>query len=106
MPLLEKPKHKAQRLLIGQPRVGLLEGCEMYLTVREVADRLRISQSSVYLLIESGRLAHHRLGARRGAIRVSEDDLAAYLAENRQDHRRESPSSPTGGRVKLKHIQY
>ena len=77
----------------------------MCLTVREVAERLRVSQSSVYLLVENGRLAHHRIGARRGAIRISEGDLAAYLAENRQDQMRESPAAPMVGRVKLKHIQ-
>jgi hypothetical protein len=54
---------------------------------------------------ESGRLAHHRIGARRGAIRISEDDLAAYLAESRQEQRLEILAAPTIGRVKLKHIQ-
>ena len=43
----------------------------MYLIVREAADRLRISPSSVYLLIEQGRLAHHRYRARRGASSAS-----------------------------------
>jgi excisionase family DNA binding protein len=44
----------------------------MYLTVHEVADRLRCSYSSDYLLVESGKLAHHRIGARRGAIRIAD----------------------------------
>jgi excisionase family DNA binding protein len=77
----------------------------VYLTVHEVADRLRVSQSSVYLLVESGRLAHHRIGARRGAIRISEDDLTAYLAESRQDQRRESAAAPLISPPKLKHIK-
>ena len=77
----------------------------MYLIVHEVAKRLRISQSSVYLLVESGRLAHHRIGARGGAIRISEDDLTTYLAESRQEQKREIRALPAIGRVKLKHIQ-
>jgi excisionase family DNA binding protein len=77
----------------------------MYLTVHEVADRLRVSHSSVYLLVESGRMAHHRIGARRGAIRISEDDLAAYLAENRQGQRSESPPAPPISLPTLKHIK-
>ncbi len=77
----------------------------MYLTVREVASRLRISASSVYLLVESGRLPHHRLGTRRGAIRVSEEDLAAYLADCRESRAEERPAPPPVSRPKLKHIR-
>ena len=77
----------------------------MYLTVREVATRLRVSASSVYLLVENGRLSHHRIGARRGAIRVSEEDLAAYLARCRQEGTEGRPAPPPVTRPKLKHIR-
>ncbi len=77
----------------------------MYLIVREAADRLRISPSSVYLLIEQGRLAHHRVGARRGAIRISEADLAAYLAACRQELTRDTPPPLPVARPKLKHLK-
>lgn len=56
----------------------------MLLTVPEVAVRLQISSSSVYLLIERGLLPHHRIGARRGAIRITEADLTAYLLACRE----------------------
>ena len=49
------------------------------LTVADVAKRLRCSPSLVYALIARGRLAHHRLGLGRGAIRVTEAQLAAFL---------------------------
>ena len=77
----------------------------MYLTVREAADRLRISPSSVYLLIEQGRLAHHRVGARRGAIRINETDLTAYLAACRQELNTNAPPPLPVARPKLKHIK-
>lgn len=77
----------------------------MYLTVAEVAQRLKIGVSTVYVLINSGQLLHHRIGARRGAIRISEDDLAAYLANCHAATRdASSPVSPTPMR-KLKHLK-
>jgi excisionase family DNA binding protein len=49
------------------------------LTVKEVAKRLGVSASQVYTLCASGRLLHHRFGVRRGAIRVTEEQLAAFI---------------------------
>lgn len=49
------------------------------LTVREVAEVLRVSGSLVYQLIEQHRLPVHRVGNGRGSLRVSEVDLAAYI---------------------------
>ncbi|WP_145383197.1 helix-turn-helix domain-containing protein [Botrimarina mediterranea] len=48
-------------------------------TVAMVAERLRVSRTTVYQLVESGKLAAHRVGGGRGAIRVSEEQLAEYL---------------------------
>jgi len=67
------------------------------LTVNEIAKRLNVCPSLVYGWVESGMLSHFRLGCRgkRGAIRVDEADLQAFLAmqkrEGRQDH---LPSHP------------
>ena len=49
------------------------------LTVKQVKDRLNLSRSSVYALIDSGELKSYRLGAGRGAIRVSEKQLEDFL---------------------------
>lgn len=69
------------------------------LKVREVAARLSCSVSTVYHLLETGRLPHHRCPG----IRVSEEQLAEYLAATVRNHpdavsrvRRTSP--------RLKHI--
>lgn len=75
-----------------------------FLTIREVAQLLKLSQSSVYQLVEAGRLAHHRIGHGRGSIRVSERDLLAYLERCRQEIR-EKPVVTRAPRVKLKHLR-
>jgi excisionase family DNA binding protein len=49
------------------------------LTVQDVAGELNVSSSLVYGLIASGEIACHRIGKRRGTIRVRRDDLDRYL---------------------------
>lgn len=50
-------------------------------TVKEVAEALRVAPATVYELVARGRMACHRVGGRgRGAIRVSPEQLRAYLA--------------------------
>ena len=47
-----------------------------FLTVREVAARLRLSTATVYRLCESSGLEHVRVS---NAIRVAETDLRAFI---------------------------
>ena len=49
------------------------------MTVSDAAERLRVSISCVYQLVERGRLPHHRIGIGRGAIRFSEEDITGFL---------------------------
>lgn len=49
------------------------------LTVPEVAERLRVAVSTVYALVETGKLGAFRIGPNDGAIRVSEEQLETYL---------------------------
>jgi len=51
------------------------------LTVKEISHRTGISLALVYREIHAGRLRAHCFGKR--TYRVSEEDLAAYLAETR-----------------------
>lgn len=74
------------------------------LRVRDVAQRLGLSLSSAYQLIQSGDLASYSVG-RRKAIRVSDDDLQRYL-----DSRRSSPavtvtSTRCPPKSRLRHIR-
>lgn len=50
--------------------------------VRDVAARLEVSPSLVYQLIAAGKLRCTRHGLGRGTVRISEEQLAAYLAES------------------------
>ena len=75
------------------------------LTVKEVAESLRISRGSVYELVKQGRLGVHRVGSGRGTIRVAETDLSAYLASCRSGKIREiRESAAMPSRRRLKHI--
>jgi excisionase family DNA binding protein len=53
------------------------------LRVDEVADRLRLSRQSVYRKIERHDLPALRLGEGTTSLRISEDELEAWLARNR-----------------------
>jgi len=47
---------------------------------KEVAERLRITPSQVYLLVKQGKISAYRVNT---AVRVSEDDLDEYLESRR-----------------------
>ena len=80
------------------------------LTVKEVAQRVGVSCGLVYQWIQAKVLPHYRLGlpGRRGAIRVSEGDLEAFLQTQKQQKEPEAapptPSQPHP-RLKLKHVR-
>lgn len=49
-----------------------------YLTVTEVADRLRLCRMTVYRMIKDGTLTAIRTGSHRGTYRIPESSLAAH----------------------------
>ena len=51
------------------------------LRVRDVAERLSISLSKAYELVNRGRITHCRF---EGSIRVSEEDLQEYIARSKK----------------------
>jgi excisionase family DNA binding protein len=53
---------------------------EQLLTVREVAEYLRVSPATIYKLCYPGELVHVRIS---NAIRVAPPDLAHFMAVNR-----------------------
>lgn len=64
------------------------------LTVKQVAERLNVSPSTVYDLAASGKLSCHRIGSRgRGTLRFTEAQVEAYLASTLQPAG-VSPSAP------------
>jgi len=56
-------------------------GRDWLLNMRQVAERLGVCKATVYALCERGELPHVRVS---NAIRVTPDDLAAYLARQRR----------------------
>ena len=51
-----------------------------YFTVPEIAALLKLSTSQVYALVDCGKLRVHRFTTRKnGAVRISQEQLSAYL---------------------------
>lgn len=71
------------------------------LTVRELADRLRISLATAYDLVSKGKIVSHRIG---GAIRIFESALEAYLAASVQHAPAPEPERKPV-RLQLKHLK-
>src|SRR4051794_35781443 len=82
------------------------------LTVHEAADLLRLSDAAVYALCKAGQLPHYRLGKGKGAIRINEGDLLAYLQQSKQGATLASQGgplprlSPRPQRVKRPHLPW
>jgi excisionase family DNA binding protein len=53
-------------------------GADVLLTVKEAAQRLKVSPATVYALCESGRLPHVRISTH--SIRISDIELKAYVS--------------------------
>ena len=75
-----------------------------FLTVSEVAERLNVSVATVYNLVEQSRLAHHRIGVGRGAVRVSEEQLRAYLESTQRGGGLPPKEGPPAKTVTLNHL--
>ncbi len=72
------------------------------LRVAEVAERLSLSPSKIYELVESGALPHHKIG---GSIRVSEEQLARYLESTSRERGPAIPRRTNGTRpAQVKHL--
>ena len=71
------------------------------LRVPQVAQRLNCSPSTVYGLIESGKIGHHRCPG----VRVSEEQLAAYLEKTKREREDPSPMKSRPPRPQLRHVR-
>jgi excisionase family DNA binding protein len=72
------------------------------MTVKQAADKLEVSQATVYALVASGRLRCYRVGMGRGCIRISDEHLAEYLKGTEPVF---APAPPPARHVRLKHIR-
>jgi excisionase family DNA binding protein len=84
------------------------ENLAMY-TVKTAAERLSVCPSVVYDLVASGILPHYRIGKKgcRGAIRIDEADLNAFLAAQKREKGPATtmPPAPRKPHVILKHLR-
>ena len=55
-----------------------------FLTVKQAAERLCLSETAVYALCEAGELSSVRVGLNRGRIRIEPASLAAYVDKGRK----------------------
>ncbi len=52
---------------------------DLMLDIEQVADQLKISESTIRGLVRSGKLRAYRIGGKRGRLRFKEEDLSAYI---------------------------
>ena len=76
-----------------------------YLSVRQAAQMANVSPATVYAWVSEG-LPHYRVGrkGRRGAIRIAEADLDAFLAGLKRGGRQEVPPPPRPNALVLTHL--
>jgi len=75
------------------------------LSVNEVAGRLGVSVACIYGLVASKELACYRVGQRRGVIRISPEQLQAYLNKTTAQTPEMPAPAPPRPKVNLKHLQ-
>ena len=73
------------------------------LKVSEVAEILRLGESTVYDLVSKGKIAGFRIGLANGGIRIAQEDLDRYLASSRIEQKGETPRKAS--RPRLRHIK-
>jgi excisionase family DNA binding protein len=73
----------------------------MLLTVKQAAERLRVSPGLIYSLVGGRKLRFVRVGNGRGRLRIPEDAIEEYLARSTF-----APQEPKAVpvRVRLKHL--
>jgi len=76
---------------------------EELLTIREVAVILKISVSSVYRYVETGRFPHIKIGTN---IRFTQDHIAEFLAENPAKAKPEKTYKPSPSELQAMYDQF
>lgn len=77
------------------------------LSVKEVAQRVKVSEAIVRAWITSGKLPHYRLGApgRRGKIAVKPEDLETFLASCRVEPNSVNRLNPQRQKTTFQHLK-
>lgn len=51
----------------------------LMLDIEDVAERLRVSESTIRTLVRLGKLRAYRIGGRRGRLRFKQEDVDRYV---------------------------
>ena len=70
--------------------------------VPDIAKQLNCSISTVYGLVDAGKLVAYRIGVGRGALRIAESDLTSFLESCRT---KTAERTPKPSRPHLRHIR-
>lgn len=54
-----------------------------YLTIAEVAEELRVSETTLRRMVKNNQIGSTRVGSSRGRIRFEQSDIEAYMAAGR-----------------------
>jgi excisionase family DNA binding protein len=73
------------RLVADPALADSLHGVERSITVAAAAEALSVDASTIRRLLTAGELAGHRVGVKRGAVRIYVSSLSAYQTRNRFD---------------------
>jgi excisionase family DNA binding protein len=66
----------------------------MLLTIKEVAGVLRVGRSCIYWLLKEERMHGVRIGFSRGTLRIDQEELHRFIAENTVRRRGRLTSEP------------
>jgi excisionase family DNA binding protein len=65
--------------------LALSEGRALMLNIEDVADRLRVSESTIRGLVRRGLLRAYRIGGQRGQLRFKDEDVERYIDSTATD---------------------
>jgi excisionase family DNA binding protein len=71
------------------PEGAMVMTTERYFTVREIAEKLAVTEFTVRNWLRAGRLGGLRVGGDRAGWRIAESDLEAFLRSAREQSTRD-----------------
>ena len=77
------------------------------LSTSDVAKLLKVSRSLIYELVQKGNIPSYRVGNGRGAVRISEEDVAEFLRSKRNERVEDSVNKKAKPRrtKRLRHLK-
>lgn len=77
-------------------------------TVKQAAEKLKLSQAAIYRMVNAQVMPHHRIGEKQRTIRITDEDITTYLEISWQAFAPQQPEesrSRRSPRPTLKHLK-